>query len=171
LLGNDTAAVLQVLNAVDLTQPALTQQLYCCNGISSVNTADVCGDKACFAAAGFTGIHILAHVDVFDQSLSSRTLWRNVVAFSPTAPATDSSSGSYSYADALLQPAAEALNNVINRDTAVEFTLAGEQGLSTWSHPRQYVQLMQRMRSIVARYGLELVEVDWLKGHCTATYC
>jgi hypothetical protein len=105
--------------------------------------------------AGFTGIQILAHVDVFDQSLSSRTLWRNTVAFSPTAPAADSSSGSYSYADVLLQPAAEALssaiNSVSNRKTLVEFALAGEQGLSTWSYPRDYMQVMQRMRNIMSR--------------------
>uniref|UniRef100_A0A383VZ49 GH18 domain-containing protein n=1 Tax=Tetradesmus obliquus TaxID=3088 RepID=A0A383VZ49_TETOB len=116
------------------------------------------GLEKCFKAAldaGFTGIHILAHVDVFDQSLSSRTLWRNVVLFSPTAPAADSSSGSYSYTDALLQPAAEALNNVINRETTVEFTLAGEQGLSVWSYPRDYTQAMQRMRSILSRGGLD----------------
>jgi hypothetical protein len=67
------------------------------------------------------------------------------------APATDSSSGSFSYADALLQPAAEALNSVINKVTTVEFTLAGEMGLSTWMYPREYAQLMHTMKDITSR--------------------
>jgi hypothetical protein len=76
-----------------------------------------------------------------------------VVPFSPLAkaPANDSA-GSFSYSDVLLQPAAEAINSVANNDTFVEFALTGEQGLSTWTYPREYLQLLHEMKNITLRY-------------------
>jgi hypothetical protein len=95
----------------------------------------------------------LPHLNTIEGRLGNRALWRNVVPFSPLAkaPANDSA-GSFSYSDVLLQPAAEAINSVANNNTFVEFALTGEQGLSTWTYPREYLQLLHEMKNITLRY-------------------
>jgi hypothetical protein len=103
--------------------------------------------------AGFTTIHILPHLNTIENRLGNRALWRNVVPFSPLAKAPiNDSAGSFNYADVLLQPAAEAINSVADNTTFVEFALTGEQGLSTWTYPREYLQLLHEMRNITTRY-------------------
>jgi hypothetical protein len=76
-----------------------------------------------------------------------------VVPFSPLAkaPVNDSSGLSFNYADVLLQPAAEAVNSMADNNTFVEFALTGEQGLSTWTYPREYLQLLHEMKNITTR--------------------
>lgn len=51
----------------------------------------------------------------------------------------------------LLRPAAEALNAAVNHDTAVEFTLTGEQGLSVFSHPRSWMALLDSTKAVTSR--------------------
>lgn len=51
----------------------------------------------------------------------------------------------------LLKPTGEALNAVINRDTAVEFTLTGEQGLSVFTYPSSWAQLLGRTKAVSAK--------------------
>jgi hypothetical protein len=102
--------------------------------------------------AGFNTIHVLPHLNTIEGRLGNRALWRNVVPFSPLAKApVNDSAGSFSYSDVLLQPAAEAINSVANNDTFVEFALTGEQGLSTWTYPREYLQLLHEMKNITLR--------------------
>lgn len=103
-------------------------------------------------AAGFTTIHILPHLNTIENRLGNRALWRNVVPFSPLAKApANSTAGSFNYADVLLQPAAEAVNEVADNNTFVEFALTGEQGLSTWTYPREYLQLLHEMKNTTTR--------------------
>ena len=56
-----------------------------------------------------------------------------------------------------MRPAAEALNAVVNWDTAVEFTLTGEQGLSVFSHPRSWSALLDRTKAVTSRCGVCVV--------------
>lgn len=103
--------------------------------------------------AGFTTLHILPHLNIIEGRLGGRSLWRNVVRFSPTATALDASTGRFSYTDVLLWPAAEALNSVIGSDTVVQFALSGEQGLSSWSYPREYARLIHEIEAISSRWA------------------
>ena len=51
----------------------------------------------------------------------------------------------------MLRPAAEAINNVANWDTTVEFTLTGEQGLSVFTYPWEWAGLLDRVKGISAK--------------------
>lgn len=110
------------------------------------------GLQKCFSAAldaGFTTIHILPHIDPIDSS-TGKGLWRNVVKFDPLAR-VGPQGAAFTYEDVLLKPAAEALNAVTRSDTGVEFTLTGEQGLSVFSFPRSWAQLLDRTKATAAK--------------------
>lgn len=113
-------------------------------------TATMAGTPA-LLFAGFTTLHILPHLNVIEGQLGNKALWRNVVPFSPLEKAANSSTGNFSYADVLLQPAAEAVNSAALYDTIVEFCLSGEQGLSAWVYPREYLQLIQDLTPVTSK--------------------
>jgi hypothetical protein len=78
------------------------------------------GIQRCFQAAvdaGFTLIHIVPHVDPFQED--GRYIWRNLVAFHPLNRQGPDELNSFSYFETLLQPVAQALNAVINNNTGV----------------------------------------------------
>lgn len=107
------------------------------------------GVQTCFQAAvdaGFTTIHVTPHIDVQEYSTGGRGLWRNVVKFDPLAKYGPDQSNSFTYEDVLLQPVADALNYVVTKEVAVDFALSAESGLSVWSYPKAYTQLMQRTK-------------------------
>ncbi|KAI8464122.1 MAG: hypothetical protein J3K34DRAFT_396852 [Monoraphidium minutum] len=112
------------------------------------------GLERCFRAAvdaGFTLIRVLPHVDIFEVDASGRqkgTLWRNVVRFDPLAKYDG-----FSYEDVLLNPGMEAFKAVAKTDTSVEFSLAGEQGLSVFAFPKKWQAAMGRMRGELAGAG------------------
>lgn len=94
---------------------------------------------------------MLPHVDIYEVNASGQpkgTLWRNVVRFSPLQKVEG-----YSYEDVLINPAAEALKNVLAPDVSVEFSLAGEQGLSVFAFPGSWKDAMARLRTALAGYG------------------
>lgn len=111
------------------------------------------GLERCFRAgvnSGFTTLHIVPHVDPTDFK-TGRGLWRNIVKFSPLTKYGPDASTAFSYEDVLLKPVAEAVNNVVGADTAVEFTLSAEQGRSVWSYPKEYITLLDRTKAVTAR--------------------
>ncbi|KAF8071154.1 rimM [Scenedesmus sp. PABB004] len=101
--------------------------------------------------AGFTTLHVVGHANVIRGRLHDRSLWRNVVRLHPAMRFGPEPAASFSYADTMLLPAAAALAAATSNDTAVEFAVAGEMGLSTWSFPREWLALLQTARSVSAR--------------------
>ncbi|KAI8466530.1 MAG: hypothetical protein J3K34DRAFT_433433 [Monoraphidium minutum] len=109
------------------------------------------GLQKCFKAAldaGFTVLHVLPHVDPVDGD--GKGMWRNVVKFNPLQK-VGPGGAAYSYEDVLLRPTAEALNSVVSRDTVVEFALAGEQGLSLFTFPNEWAQLIDKTKAISSK--------------------
>ncbi|KIZ05779.1 hypothetical protein MNEG_2178 [Monoraphidium neglectum] len=109
------------------------------------------GLQKCFKAAldaGFTGIHILPHVDPVDAS--GKGMWRNVVKFDPTQK-IGPGGNAFSYEDVLLTPTAQAINAVVGPNTLVEFTLTGEQGLSVFTYPNAWAALLDRTKAVSAK--------------------
>eukprot|EP00878_Enallax_costatus_P021261 GHUV01022503.1.p1 GENE.GHUV01022503.1~~GHUV01022503.1.p1 ORF type:complete len:402 (+),score=62.90 GHUV01022503.1:1266-2471(+) len=107
------------------------------------------GVQKCLQAvvdAGFTTIHITPHIDVQEKSPTGKGLWRNVVKYDPSIKYGPDKSNSFTYEDVLLQPVADALNSVVTKEIAVEFALSAESGLSVWSYPKAYTQLMQKVK-------------------------
>ena len=95
----------------------------------------------------------MPHVDPF-RNKGYGWLWRNLVRFDPydkVGPAGNQ----FSYNEALIYPAARALNAVINQNTIVEFTLTAEQGYALFAYPRSWMRLIDDARAITARWGTE----------------
>ncbi|KAI8472172.1 MAG: hypothetical protein J3K34DRAFT_215181 [Monoraphidium minutum] len=119
------------------------------------------GLQKCFKAAvdaGFKRIHVLPHVDIYevdpDSGAQKNLLWRNVVRFDPLVK-HGSPPDAASYEDVLLAPAAAALKEALKdaKDVDVEFALAGEQGLSVFTFPGNWGELMGRMRGELGGVG------------------
>jgi hypothetical protein len=61
--------------------------------------------------------------------------------------------GLFSYEDVLIAPAAAALRNTLPANMSVEFSLAGEQGLSVFGYPSNWAAAMGRARQRLADVG------------------
>jgi hypothetical protein len=73
--------------------------------------------------------------------------WRNLLPFDPLVKY-----GGFSYEDAVVRPASEALRAVIRPDTRVWFMISGEMGRSLWAYPRSYLKLMSKYRGALMKH-------------------
>jgi hypothetical protein len=103
---------------------------------------------------------VLPHVDIYEVDSSGvqrNLLWRNVVRFDPSARYGGGRDGGdpFTYEDVLLTPALEALKSALNgrSNVNVEFSLAGEQGLSVFAFPKAWAAAMARLRAGTAGVG------------------
>jgi len=99
---------------------------------------------------------VLPHVDIYEihpNGTQKNLLWRNVVRFDPLAKYGLRDWDKFSYADVLLNPAVDALKAVLKPTTTVEFSLAGEQGLSVFAFPSNWKAAMARMRQYLSPFG------------------
>jgi hypothetical protein len=105
---------------------------------------------------GFRTVHLLPHVDPAEPS--GKTFWRNTAKFDPTKVVGKAGESS-SFESAALLPAARALGaaaaavNLASQGQKlnVEFSLAGEQGLSVFSFPKSYVAMIGTVRNTMTQ--------------------
>lgn len=64
-----------------------------------------------------------------------------------------SNGSAYTYSEVLLQPAAAALNAVVNDKITVEMALGGEQGLSVFGYPQAYMDMFYQSKSLIPNAG------------------
>jgi hypothetical protein len=102
-------------------------------------------------------------------------LWRNVVRFDPLKLYGNPTHTAYSYEDVLLRPALDALKATLTPDVSVEFSLAGEQGLSVFGYPSNWMKLMDKMRAELAEVGSKEhtfgVSFNWGEGPVGGLLC
>jgi hypothetical protein len=96
--------------------------------------------EVCFKAAVNAGlsIAIVPHLDnVYDN-----TIWRNEFPFDPLKTPKQS----LNYYDSLLEPIVNAIDEVVPKETTVDFALEGEMGTTLSTYPTQYLEIMKHIR-------------------------
>ncbi len=83
------------------------------------------------------GIAVLLHLNAH----GSIQRWRNDFDFDPLTPIAGTS-----YADALVRPVMEALEEVVPADWPVEVSLQGEMGRTVFEHPRSWLALLKEVK-------------------------
>eukprot|EP00877_Chromochloris_zofingiensis_P005846 jgi/Chrzof1/15262/UNPLg00656.t1 len=116
----------------------------------------------CMRYAVNNGFYIVLHPHL-DDGLYKGT-WRNVLVFDPSAKY-----GAMSYFDAVIRPAANAIKQANSRGKEVYISLQAEMGATLFYYPRQYRNMVNTVKDIVAGGGTAKskvkigVNVNWEK--------
>lgn len=137
---------------------------YCYNRFNATTVAHWCAVRAdgdCPEISAAQAASLRANVEECMRYASSKVLelavnarvddgralggWRNTLNFSPTQ-----TYGAFSYESAVLNPLADALAAAAAPGAPVEFTLQGEMGATLFFHPREWIEVVGRVRDRIA---------------------